>query len=261
MHTTLPRRVVPATMSARRSTSLVPRTFARATSQRALPFCGFKPSTRPPRPTTRVSPTAISKPARANIKGSPVRCCCHSFCPVAASKALIMRSPPSTKTRPPATKGAVRTKAWTLARQSSLPCSSTTSELPWVTTAMRVASPPKPEVIGVPRSTRQFSTPVAALHEAMRPAFDMTSTSEPSALISRGSSPSALALLHSTRTGRLEGLAASAAGLGLSGPAQAPSRRVVSAADNKQKRGKLRQISSRSINPLQRRPGVPRPGR
>ena len=261
MHTTLPRRVVPATMSARRSTSLVPRTFAKATSQRVLPFCGFNPSTRPPRPTTRVSPTAISKPACARIKGSPVRCCCHSRCPVAASKALIMRSPPRTKTRPPATSGAVRTSAWTLARHSSLPCSSNTSVLPWVTTAMRVASPPKPEVIAAPRSTRQFSTPVAAFHATIRPALVITSTSEPSALISRGSSPSALALLHTNRTDRLDGLAASAAGVGLSGPAQPPKRRLASAADSSKERGKLRHMAMRGINPLQQGREVPRPRR
>ena len=65
--------------------------------------------------------TAASTPICGSVSASPGRCSVHSRWPSRASKACTARSTPITKTRSPATSGAVLTREFERSRHSSLP--------------------------------------------------------------------------------------------------------------------------------------------
>ena len=155
-------RVAGPIRSARRSTSLVPRGEPTGTSQRMVPRVGSMPARRGPWPATSVSLNAVSTPMCSSVSASPGRCSVHRRLPSSASKACTARSTPITKTRSPATSGAVLTREFSCARQASRSPSKTTSRLSVVTTAWKRPSLPTPALSGAPALTRHNWRPLCA---------------------------------------------------------------------------------------------------
>jgi hypothetical protein len=214
--TRVPSRTGGPIRSARRSTSLLPRGVPTGTSQRSAPRVGSMPARRGPWPATSVSFTPVSTPMCSSVSASPGRCSVHSLWPSPLSKACTARSTPITKTRAPATSGAVLTREFSCMRQASLPPSITTSLLSVVTTAWWRPSLPTPADSSAPTSKDHSWRPVAASSASTVPPLEAT-TKMPSrtATASGKRTPSTLAD-HTCRPAILGVTGSSGLGLGLS---------------------------------------------
>ena len=184
-----------------------------ATSHRVLPLPGFMPTRRPPRPATKVSPTASNTPAWRKTRASPGRCWLHSFRPEPPSNAATPRSAVSTKTRPPATRGAVKPCALSFSRQISRPSCSASSSLPRVSKATRRPSLPTPAPKGPDTLARQSSLPAAASIVTTCPSELATVSRLPFALAYIGNSMAPTWAVQARRTPTSLGSGASSAGL------------------------------------------------